>query len=340
MVAGLAAATALAVMLPSQSADAETQEIRWGTSAVGSSGHRALVNLAATLNELQDEFEITVLPMPGAIMTVRGYALGEIEGYYGADIAFEEFATSSGRFEGFREQAEREPVQSFWTFSMETGLAIRADVQDEVREWRDLTGRRVFTGPRPWDTRANLERSMAVVGVGHEYVELDLGIVGSQLEGGQIDAFKIYTAGEADIAPWIAETELSARIVVLNPSEEEQELLQQAGLGITTVSPDVFQTDVGVDEVLLVPFYYGFHLGPEVSEEDMYRLLVLIEEHANELAQADPAFTQIAENMPEMQRRGVTSAIGDVMVHPGLARYMRERGVWDDAWDEHVVAAN
>jgi uncharacterized protein len=44
--------------------------------------------------------------------------------------------------------------------------------------------------------------------------------------------------------------------------------------------------------------------------------------------------------MPEMQRRGVTSAIGDVMVHPGLARYMRERGVWDDAWDEHVVAAN
>jgi TRAP-type uncharacterized transport system substrate-binding protein len=43
-----AASTAMAVVLPATTAEAETREIRWGTSAVGSSGHRALVTLAAT----------------------------------------------------------------------------------------------------------------------------------------------------------------------------------------------------------------------------------------------------------------------------------------------------
>lgn len=322
--------------------DAEAQdvkEIRWGTSSVGSSGHRALVNFAATLNRELDGFNITVLPMPGAIMTVRGYALEEIEGYYGSDIAFHELVNDTARFEGFRDEVIRMPVQSFWAYTIETGLAIRAEDRDEITEWRDLSGKKVFTGPAPWDTRAHTERIMAAAGVEHEYVELDLGVVGSQLDAGSIDAFKVYTAGEADVSPWIAEAELVADIAVLNPSEEEQEMLREAGLDLVTVSTDVFETDVHADEVMLSPFFYGFHLGPEFTEDEVYGLLVAIEENAEELAEADPVFSQIAADMPEIQRRGVTSAIGDVEVHPGLAKYMRERGVWNDEWDDRVAGA-
>ncbi len=340
MPAALAAVAALALILPAHPADAETtREIRWGTSAVGSSGHRALVNLAATLNRELDDFNITVLPMPGAIMTVRGYALEEIDGYYGSDVAFAELAADEHRFEGFRGRMKREPVQSFWAFTMEVGPAIRAADRDTITEWRDLSGRSVFTGPRPWDTRAQLERVLAAVGVEHQYVELDLGIVGSQLKAGVIDAFITYTAGESDVSPWVAEAELVADIAILNPSEEEQAMLREAGFELVSVSPDAFETDVHVDEMLYAPFFYGLHLGMDISEEDMYRILVTIEENAEELAKADAAFTQIARNMPEIQRRGVASAIEDVPVHPGLARYMRERGVWNKAWDARVARA-
>ena len=314
------------------------KEIRWGTSSVGSSGHRALVNMAATLNRELDEFKITVLPMPGAIMTVRNYALEKVDGYYGSDIAFHELATDSARFEGFKDNVRRMPVQSFWAFTLEMGLAVRAEDRDKFTEWRDLSGEDVFTGPKPWDTRAHLERAMSVMGVDHNYKELDTGVVGSQLANGAIDAFSIYTAGQSDLSPWIAEAELSADIAVLNPSKEEREMLREEGLNVVEASPDVFETDVHVDKVMLTPFFYGLHLGTNFSKSEMYTILTTIEEHADELKQADPAFSQIADDMPEMQRRGVKQAIGDVKVHPGLAKYMRENGVWNEAWNDRVAS--
>jgi TRAP-type uncharacterized transport system substrate-binding protein len=43
--------------------------------------------------------------------------------------------------------------------------------------------------------------------------------------------------------------------------------------------------------------------------------------------------------MPAMQKKGVQSSIDLVPVHPGLAKYMRERGVWDAKWDSRIAQA-
>src|SRR5690606_10275738 len=83
--------------------------ITWGTSAVGAAGHRALVNLATILNRELKNYQVTVQPMPGAIISVKSYATGQTLGYYGADIAFYELATGTSRFKGFKEQMTREP---------------------------------------------------------------------------------------------------------------------------------------------------------------------------------------------------------------------------------------
>lgn len=334
--AGLFAATALPLLAAGEAAG-QAREIRWATSAVGSAGHRALVTLATVLNREMPELDITVLPTPGAIASVRGFAVHEFDGNYGADIAFAELATDSGRFTGFRANMQREPVQSFWAYTIEVGLAVRAADRERYQGWRDLAGRPVFTGPAPWDTRAQLERGMQALGVGHDYVEIDLGLAGSSLAEGTIDGFIVYTAGEAAIAPWIAEAELAAAIAVLNPSEEERALLEAAGLQLVSVRPDVFETDVHAEELLFLPFYYGFHVGLDLDEDLVFRMLEVIEAHAEELAATDPVYSQIVGAMPEMQRRGVAAAIAFAEVHPGLARYMRERGVWDEAWNDRIA---
>ena len=88
----------------------QAKEIRWGTSRVGSSGHRAVTNLANVMKGKLAGYDITVQPTPGAILTVKGYSMGKFEGYYGSDIAFFEFANSIKRFKGFKSQAKREPV--------------------------------------------------------------------------------------------------------------------------------------------------------------------------------------------------------------------------------------
>ena len=109
------AALAVASLLGAASTTAWSagpKDIRWGTGPVGSSGHKALVALASVLNKAMPELRITVLPTPGAVTTVKGYATGEFDGYYGSDVALKELKSDSGRFKGFKEYVKQQPIQS------------------------------------------------------------------------------------------------------------------------------------------------------------------------------------------------------------------------------------
>ena len=315
----------------------QVKEIPWGTSAVGSAGHKALVVLAEMLNREMPDYRVTVQPTPGAIVTVKGYATGQFDGYYGADIAFYELAHDTNRFRGFKPNMKRQPVQSFWTFTVEVGTAVHSRNKDKFKGWADLNGKAVFTGPLPWDVRAHLERAYGALGVKHQYRQVDLAAAGSLLQGGGIDAFIIYTNAETTAAPWITEASLAADWAALNPTASEIEALKQVGFATTEVKPEAFKRDVHADKVVLLPFYYGFHVGLEMPENDVYRMLTLIEKNAAELAKADGSYSQIAKNMPGMQRLGVASAADLVPIHPGLAKYMREKGVWDAKWDARIA---
>lgn len=329
---------ALLLLAPAYAA-AQVKDLSWGTSPVGTSGHRALVGLAGILNREMKGYKVAVLPTPGAIATVKGYATGQFDGYYGSDIAFHELARDTARFKGFRAQMKRQPVQSFWAFTLEVGLAILARDRNKYKQWRDLSGARVFTGPLPFDTRATLERAMAVAGVKHTYVEIDLNVAGSALERGDIKALSAYTAGHTTLPPWLIEAQLGTDLAILNPSQAEIEMLRKAGIEVVEISPRVFKKTVYVDKIHFVPFYYGFHVGLEIPENDVYTMLTVIEKHVDELVKADASFSQIKSGMAQFQRNGVASAVDDVPVHPGLAKYMKERRVWDSKWDKRIAKA-
>ena len=194
------ALTAFAVIfaLGAASSPAWSQkDIRWGTPPVGTAGHKAMVALANILNKEMPQYRISVLPTAGAITTVKGYATKELEGFYGSDVAFHELATDSNRFKGFKARMKRQPVQSFWSNTIEVGLAVHARNKDKIKSWGDLAGKRVFTGPLPFDTRAQTERGLAAVGVKFTYVQVDLATVGSQLESGALDAMSdLYGLGK------------------------------------------------------------------------------------------------------------------------------------------------
>lgn len=321
----------------SAAAWSQVKEIPWGTAAVGSSGHRALVGLADVLNREMPDYRITVQPATGAIITMKGYATGKFEGYYGADIGFYEYANDINRFKGFKASVKRPLVQSFWAFTIEVGTAVHSRDRAKFKGWADLAGKSVFTGLLPWDVRAHLERAYGALGVKHQYRQVDLSAAGSLLQSGGLDAFIIYTAGESAPASWITEASLAADWAALNPSPAELAALKKAGFAIIEVKPDVFKKDVHADRVVLLPFYYGFHVGLEVPEGDLYRMLMAIEKNVAELAKADASFAQIAKDMPGFQRRGVASSVDFVPIHPGLAKYMREKGVWDAKWDAKIA---
>src|SRR5690625_2929573 len=282
--------------LPSAAVAQDAQEFRWATSSVGSAGHRALVSLSQVLSRNMDEISITVMPTPGAAASVRGFAGGQFDGYYGADVAFLEIAGDTGRYVGF-EQGENELLQSFWAYTLEMGLAVRAEDIDEFEDWRSLQGRPVFTSPAPWDTRAALERAMDILEVDHEYVELDTGLAGQSLENGTIDAISIYTAGEKSAAPWVQEALMTIDVHVLNPSDDEIAELEEAGIQVVRVSSESFDNAIGANEAILVPFYYGFHVGMNVDEDTVYRMLEVIEENIDDIVSSAPGLSQLQDDL-------------------------------------------
>jgi len=315
----------------------QVKEIPWGTSSVGSAGHKALVILADVLNREMPKYRVTVQPTPGAIVTVKGYATGQFEGYYGADIAFFEMANDTKRFKGFKPSMKRQPVQSFWVYTVEMGIAVHARDKDKLKSWKDLSGKALFTGNPPWDTRAQLERAFEALGIKYNYRQVDLSAAGSLLESGRIEGFGLYSNGEAGVPPWITEASLATDWAAVNPSAAEIATLRKAGFAILEQKPEVFKRDVHADKVILLPFYYGFHVGLEIPEDDVYEMLKVVEKNLPSLVQADASFAQIAKDMPGFQRRGVEAAASLVPIHPGLAKYMREKKVWDAKWDSRIA---
>src|SRR6185312_4192464 len=160
--------------LATSAASAQTKDIRWGTPPVGTAGHKAMVTLSAIINKEMPQYRISVLPTAGAIATVKGFATKELEGFYGSDVAYHELATDTSRFKGFKARVQQMPVQSFWSNTIEVGFAVHSRNKDKIKKWGDLNGKRVFTGPLPFDTRAQAERALSMLGIKFTYVQVDL----------------------------------------------------------------------------------------------------------------------------------------------------------------------
>ena len=179
---------------------------------------------------------------------------------------------------------------------------------------------------------------MAALGIKHIYTQVDLSTAGSQLSSDRIDAMIIYTAGEAQPAPWMTQASLAVDWAALNPSEDEIATLKKKGFQLIDVKPTAFRRDVHTSTVKLLPFYWGFDIGNEMSTDDMYKMLKIIEQHADELAKLDPSFTQIGHGqLAAFQKKALNSTWELCPIHPGLAKYLRAKGLWDKKWDSKIA---
>jgi TRAP-type uncharacterized transport system substrate-binding protein len=66
-------------------------------------------------------------------------------------------------------------------------------------------------------------------------------------------------------------------------------------------------------------------------------MLTIVEKNAEEIAKVDPGLSQIAKDMKGFQARGVEASVEFVPIHPGLAKWMKEKGVWNSAWDSKIA---
>ena len=332
LVLGLAVVL-VAVFALSDPAAAEKKTWRWGTSNPGAYGYRVSAFLSDFLRRAMPDYDVTVYPYVSTTANIKSFLVGELESTYSAEPGLRKLYAFQKPFEGFEPNVKQMPVQSFWSYTMETHVLTLPKNKDKFKSWADLDGHKIYMTKAGYMNHINLFRAMRdICGLHPEHVEVDMSKVADALKAGTIDATGAYTTALVSLAGWIKVLDVATPLQGVNPTMKERDMLAAAGFKPVQIDmKKAYTRDLGVSELWGVPFFFGYHHGLNFPAEDVYRALKAFEENATELPKLDPGFGPLAADVAAFQVQGIKS-IPEVPVHPGLAKYLKEKGMWDSSW--------
>jgi len=332
LVLGLAVVLVSAFALPGPAA-AQKQMWRWGTSDPGSYGYRVSAFMSDFLRRGMPKYDVTVYPFVSTTANIKTFLVGELESTYSAEPGLRKLYSFKKPFEGFEPNVKQMPVQSFWSYTMETHILTLPERKDKYRTWEDLDGAKIFMTTAGYMNHINIFRAMTdICGLKITHVEVDSSKAADALRAGTIDALANYTTALVSLATWGKTLDVATPLQGVNPTPEQIKKLTAAGFAPKKINmKKAYTRDLGVDELYGVPFYFGYHHGLRFPEEDVYKMLKVFEAAGKELPRLDAGFGPLAADFAGFQVEGIRS-IPEIPVHPGLAKYLKEKGLWDPAW--------
>lgn len=329
-VAALAALFTLSASEPAFSA--ERKSIRWATSSTGSYGYKVAAQMVKVLEEaLGGEYTVTVNPYPSTTAAMKSTMNGEGEISYTADVGMTEVYEGTGAFKDFKPTRDR-LVHAWYAYPMESFLAVHAPRAAQFKSWADFSGKPVFFTPAGFMNWLNFQRIFKALGYQFRHLQISEAAQADALQAGTIVGACAYTTAGRSLSSYWRETELRIDLRVINPSPEEVKKLTAAGLVPVEIDPaKAFSKDVGVKKILGVPILFGYNVRPDMPEEVVYKMLSRFYAERENLVKADPGFGPLARDFIGMQVNGI-NANPAIPVHAGLARFLKEKGAWNDKW--------
>jgi TRAP-type uncharacterized transport system substrate-binding protein len=341
LVLGLAVVLVSVFVLPGPAA--AKYVFRWGTADPGSYYYKASAFISDFLRRGMPDYDLTIYPYVSTTANIKSYLVGELEAVYVAEPGFRDLYSFTKAYKGFESNVKKMPVQGVWLYTMETHILTLPENKDKYRTWDDLDGKKIFMTPAGYMNYLNMFRAMKdICGLNITHVEVDSSKVADALRAGTVDATAAYTTALVSLASWIKMLDVATPLQGVNPTPEQIKKLTAAGFAPAKIDmKKAYTRDLGVDELYGVPFYFGQGLGLDIPEEAAYRMLKVLEESAGALAKLETGFGPLAKDFAGFQALGIKS-IPEVPVHPGLARYLKEKNLWDPAWiiaDKETIKA-
>jgi TRAP-type uncharacterized transport system substrate-binding protein len=327
------AAIGAAALLAGPPADAQQRKsLRLATSSVDSYGYKISASLVKVIEEaLGGEYTVTVQPYTSPTVGMKAVMDGNGEIAYTADIGMTQLW---GKADAFKTYSPTKPmiVHTWYAYPMESMMATTAAKAGEFKCWKDLSGKPVFFTTAGFQNWHNWNRIWKALGYDFKHVQIDTKTNSDALQSGTVVGSATYTTAGKSLAPYWKETEIRMDIRVVNPCPDEVAKLKAAGLGVVNVeAKDAFTKDVGPKTIQGVPILFGYNVGPDISEDVVYKLLSGFYKKKDELVKIDPGFTPMAKDFIGMQVSGI-NANPDIPVHAGLAKFLKEHKAWNDKW--------
>ena len=343
LVLGLTVVLVSVFALPGPAA-AKKQMWRWGCSNPGAYGYRVSAFMSDFLRRGMPDYDVTVYPYVSTTANIKSFLVGDLESTYSAEPGLRKLYSFKKPFKGFEPNVKQMPVQSFWSYTMETHILTLPKNKDKFRTWQDLDGKKIYMTKAGYMNHINIFRAMTDInGLKIKHVEVDMSKVADALRAGTIDATAAYTTALVSLASWIKVLDVSSPLQGVNPTPEQIKKLTAAGFTPEKINmKKAYTRDLGVDELYGVPFYFGYHHGLSFPEEGVYKALKVFEAAGPAMIKLDAGFGPLAKDFAGFQVKGIQS-IPEIPVHPGLAKYLKEKGLWDPAWviatEETIKAA-
>lgn len=312
----------------------QKQVIRWGSSQAGSSAYVVLFGVAKIINDALPDIYIEAVPAGGSIASQRMMGKGELEGAYSGAWNFTDMYINRGPYEKSPfPQNEPKPYQTWYCYLAKQYVVTKAE-RNDIKSWGDLAGKKIFAGPPGSSVYEVPRAAFTALGIWDKMkvVNIPFTSAADALKMGTIDAIVGYANGDV-LIPWMAEVDTRVKLKIVASTPAEFEVIKKVP-GYSTPTLDtkkVFSQDMGVAKVNAIADYYGFHIGNKLSTEGAYRVIKVLVEKANDVANVHATLKVYAEDPLGMQVDAISS-IPDIPVHPGVAKYLKERGVWKNAF--------
>jgi TRAP-type uncharacterized transport system substrate-binding protein len=256
---------------------------------------------------------------------------GDGEIGYTADVGMAELYAGEGGFKNYT-PSKTKMVHTWYAYPMESFMAVSAKNADKYKCWKDFSGKPVFFTPAGFMNWMNFRRVYKTLGYDFKHVQIDPKTQSDALQAGTITGAVAYTTAGRSLVPYWKETEIRMDVTVINPCPDEVAKLKAGGLAVETVDPkNAFTKNVGVEQIQGVPILFAYNARPDLPEDVVYKILVAFDKNKDKLAASDAGFGPMAKDFVGMQVNGI-SANPDIAVHPGLAKFLKEKNAWNDKW--------
>ena len=326
------------------SAVAQQKTWRWGTADPSSFGYRIGGFMTGILQDGMPDYEITIYPHASTTANVKNFLVGNLESVYSAEPGLRSLYSFTKPFNDFESNVKQMPVQSFWCYTIETHIMTLPQNKDQFRTWQDLDGKKVYMTKAGYMAHISIFKAMRdICGLDITHVEVDTTKMADALKSGTVEAVATRTTSRVTLPTADKMLDIAMPLQAINPTPAQINKLSAAGVNVVEIDiKKAFSKDVGVDKLYGVPFYFGYHHSLSFPAEDVYRVLQVFEKGVGDLAKLEPAFAPLAKDFAGYQVLAISS-IPEVPVHPGLAKYLKEKGLWSPTWviatDETIKAA-
>lgn len=311
------------------------------TSSAGTAGYACTMGLSSLVNKYT-KYKLEAVPTPGSTASVRLFGKKGCDFAYQSGWGLSEIYENLGPFE--KVSLPRNPYQGLYYASFEIMMMTKANRKD-INTYHDMVGKKVYPELAAWGWHDLFKLTMEKMGIYQklEARQLDPMQAADALKIGVLDVVMGYSTnlGELSVS-WIKNIDTMVEMKIISPTPEEQKQISALKLpgvfygekmsykALTPVNAE-FTKKANPNGVWLWGSYQGWHPGSDMPTDVMYQMYKTWMEKAKEIANVNAYLDYWARDPVGMQVKAIEAAPG-IPVHPGVAKYLKEKGVWKNNW--------